>query len=144
MRKVIIIIEKSSDYYGAYAKDEDIPIFAAGGTVEECKQSVLDSIENLEELNERNRPNFLDNEFEIIYQEVCSEPATEPIKTEEDYQIALKKLGDIFGAEKNTPEGDEAEILVHLVDEYEKEHYPIDPPDFKENRENENPQNLET
>lgn len=51
------------------------------------------------------------------------------IKTEEDYRVSLKKLEQLFDSEPNTPEGDEAEILAILVDEYENEHYPIGPPD---------------
>ncbi|MFA5327318.1 MAG: helix-turn-helix domain-containing protein [Prolixibacteraceae bacterium] len=51
------------------------------------------------------------------------------IKTEEDYKIALSRLEAIFDAPIGTPESDEADILALLVDEYEKQHYPIDPPD---------------
>ena len=51
------------------------------------------------------------------------------IKSEEEYQAALKRLDEIFDAKAGTPEGDEAEVLALLVDEYEKEHYPIDLPD---------------
>ena len=35
-----------------------------------------------------------------------------PIKTETDYVAALSRLEKIFDASVNTPEGDEAEILV--------------------------------
>ena len=52
-----------------------------------------------------------------------------PIKTEEDYQAALSRLEEIFDAPDGTPESDELDILGLLVDEYEKEHYPIDSPD---------------
>ncbi|RPI66129.1 MAG: transcriptional regulator, partial [Ignavibacteriales bacterium] len=51
------------------------------------------------------------------------------IKTEEDYTKALKRLEVIFDAPANTPDGDEAEILGILIEKYEDEHYPIDPPD---------------
>lgn len=51
------------------------------------------------------------------------------IKTEEDYQKALKRLEVIFDAPIDSPEGDEAEILSILVEKYEDEHYPICPPD---------------
>jgi HTH-type transcriptional regulator/antitoxin HigA len=51
------------------------------------------------------------------------------IKTESDYQIALRKLEDIFDAPVGTPESDKADILGILIDEYEKKHYPIDAPD---------------
>src|ERR1035437_6705501 len=51
------------------------------------------------------------------------------IKTEEDYQIALKRLEVIFDAQSGTIESDEADILGLLIDEYEKKHYPIEAPD---------------
>jgi len=52
-----------------------------------------------------------------------------PIKTENDYKIALKRLEDVFDAPIGTLESDEADILGLMVDEYEKKHYPIDTPD---------------
>ena len=51
------------------------------------------------------------------------------IKTEEEYNKALKRFEVIFDARENTPEGDEAELLGILLEKYEEEHYPIDPPD---------------
>ena len=51
------------------------------------------------------------------------------IKTEQDYNQALKRLESIFYAEIDTPEGDEAEILSILIEKYEDEHYPIGMPD---------------
>lgn len=52
-----------------------------------------------------------------------------PIKTEDDYQKALRRLEVIFNASANTKEGDEAEILSILIDNYENEFYPIEAPD---------------
>ncbi len=52
-----------------------------------------------------------------------------PIKTELDYEKALKRLEEIFDAPAGTPESDEADILGLLIDEYEKIHYPIEAPD---------------
>lgn len=52
-----------------------------------------------------------------------------PIKTRKDYQQALDRLELIFDAKKDTPEGDELEILGILIDQYENEHFPIDLPD---------------
>jgi HTH-type transcriptional regulator/antitoxin HigA len=52
-----------------------------------------------------------------------------PIKTETDYQIALKRFELLFDTTIGTPEGDEAEILAILIDEYENTHYPIEAPD---------------
>ena len=52
-----------------------------------------------------------------------------PIKTKNDYQNALRRLEVIFDAPSNTKEGDEAEILSMLIDNYENEFYPIAAPD---------------
>lgn len=48
------------------------------------------------------------------------------IKTEEDYKLALNRLEVIFDAPIETPESDEADELVKLVDEYEQTHYPME------------------
>ena len=52
-----------------------------------------------------------------------------PIKTEEDYENALKRLEVIFDAKKDSAEGDELEILGILIEKYEDKHYPIGLPD---------------
>jgi HTH-type transcriptional regulator/antitoxin HigA len=51
-----------------------------------------------------------------------------PIKTGDDYNLALKRLELIFDADVNTPESDELEFLVTLIENYENIHYPIDMP----------------
>ena len=51
------------------------------------------------------------------------------IKTEKGYQKALKRLEVIFDAKKGSKEGDELELLSLLIDNYEKEKFPIDLPD---------------
>jgi len=51
------------------------------------------------------------------------------IKTEEDYQQALKQLEKIFDSPIDSTEGDEADLLGLLIEKYEEEHYPIGPPD---------------
>ncbi|TFF38867.1 helix-turn-helix domain-containing protein [Mucilaginibacter psychrotolerans] len=52
-----------------------------------------------------------------------------PIKDERDYQQALERLELIFDAKKGTEDFDELEILGILIDNYEKEHFPIGLPD---------------
>jgi HTH-type transcriptional regulator/antitoxin HigA len=52
-----------------------------------------------------------------------------PLKTELDYENALKRLEEIFDAPLNSSEGDEAEILSMLIDNYENIHHPIEAPD---------------
>jgi HTH-type transcriptional regulator/antitoxin HigA len=52
-----------------------------------------------------------------------------PIKTDKDFERALKRLDVIFDASPNTKEGDEAEILSLLIENYENQFYPIEAPD---------------
>ena len=52
-----------------------------------------------------------------------------PIKSEIDYRNALGRLETIFDAPIDTKEGDEAEILSLLIENYENIHYPIEAPD---------------
>ena len=52
-----------------------------------------------------------------------------PIKNKKDYQKALKRLKVIFDAPKNSKDGDEAEILSLIIENYENVNYPIEAPD---------------
>lgn len=52
-----------------------------------------------------------------------------PIKTEQDYNAAMIRIEELWGAKKDTPKGDELDLLVTLVESYETKHYPIAPPD---------------
>ena len=52
-----------------------------------------------------------------------------PIKTESDYRLTLQMLDNLFDAPIGTPESDEADLLALMINEYEKEHYPIEAPD---------------
>lgn len=52
-----------------------------------------------------------------------------PIKTEQDYNSALSRIEKLWGVKKDTPEGDELDLIVTLVESYEMKHYPIAPPD---------------
>ena len=51
------------------------------------------------------------------------------IKTEKEYAQSLKRLNKIFDTEPNTKEGQEAELLCLLIENYEEEHYKVDTPD---------------
>lgn len=53
---------------------------------------------------------------------------TKIIKTEAEYEAALQRLEVIFDAKRDTPEGDELDLLSLVIDKYEKEHFPIDLP----------------
>ena len=52
-----------------------------------------------------------------------------PIRTEADYENALIVIEQFWGAKGGTPEGDHLDMLATLIDAYETEHYPMDPPD---------------
>ena len=52
-----------------------------------------------------------------------------PIKTEQDYNMSIKRIEQLWGARRDTPEGDELDLLCTLVESYEMKHYPIAPPD---------------
>jgi len=45
------------------------------------------------------------------------------IKTEEDYQKALSRIDELMEAEPSTPEGDELDLLVTLVEQYEENEF---------------------
>ncbi|EHP84098.1 putative transcription regulator with HTH domain [Geobacter metallireducens RCH3] len=52
-----------------------------------------------------------------------------PIKTEVDYQAALKEIELLFDAAPDTPEGDRLDVLAILVEAYEERRYSIPMPD---------------
>ncbi len=52
-----------------------------------------------------------------------------PIKTEQDYNTAMSRIEELWGAKKDSNEGDELDLLVTIVESYELKHYPIAPPD---------------
>ena len=52
-----------------------------------------------------------------------------PIKTDADYRAALKEIESLMMAETDTPEGERLDVLVTLVEAYEKRHFPLDLPD---------------
>ena len=52
-----------------------------------------------------------------------------PIKTKADHRAALKEIERLMDARPGTTAGDRLEVLTTLVDRYESEHEPIDPPD---------------
>ena len=52
-----------------------------------------------------------------------------PIKSEADYDAALTAIDSLMGGGPDTPEGDELQVLVTLVEAYEAEHWPIEAPD---------------
>ena len=51
-----------------------------------------------------------------------------PIKTKADHRAALKEIERLMEAQPGTPAGDRLEVLTTLVERYESQHEPIDPP----------------
>ena len=52
-----------------------------------------------------------------------------PIRNDEDLRSAFKQLDLVFQAQEGTPEADEMEVLVTLIEAYEHKHYPTGPAD---------------
>src|SRR3989442_12821003 len=52
-----------------------------------------------------------------------------PVKTKTAYRAALKEIETLMAARPNTPEGERLDVLVTLVEAYERKHYPLDLPD---------------
>ena len=52
-----------------------------------------------------------------------------PIKTATDYIEVLQEVGNLMGAKINTPEGDNLDVLVTLIEAYEEKHHPVQPPE---------------
>jgi HTH-type transcriptional regulator/antitoxin HigA len=52
-----------------------------------------------------------------------------PLKNRHDYRQALKEVETLMQARRNTPEGDRLDVLVTLVEAWERKHYPLDLPD---------------
>jgi len=55
--------------------------------------------------------------------------AIKPIRNEEDLQRAFKRLEGIFQAEEGTPQADERDVLVTLIEAYENKHCDFGPAD---------------
>jgi HTH-type transcriptional regulator / antitoxin HigA len=52
-----------------------------------------------------------------------------PIRTKRDYNAALAEVERLWGSKSGTRDGDRLDVLATLIDAYEAEHYPMDPPD---------------
>ena len=56
----------------------------------------------------------------------------QPIRTKADYRAALKAVESLMGAKARTLEGDRLDVLVTLIEGYERQHFPMDLPDAVE------------
>lgn len=54
-----------------------------------------------------------------------------PIRNEQDYKAALKEVSLLFEnpPEPNTPEGEQFEVMLTLIESYESKHFPVELPD---------------
>jgi len=52
-----------------------------------------------------------------------------PIRSKRDHEAALREVDRLWGAKLGTRDGDRLDVLATLIDTYEAEHYPMDPPD---------------
>ena len=52
-----------------------------------------------------------------------------PIKSDRDHDSALREIEVLWGARRGTRKGDRLDVLLTLVEAYERTRYPIDPPD---------------
>ena len=52
-----------------------------------------------------------------------------PIKTDEDHEEALRRIEALWGAAEGSESGDQLDVLVTLVEDYERHRWPIAPLD---------------
>ena len=52
-----------------------------------------------------------------------------PIKSNRDYRRVLKEIESLMSARRNSPEGDRLDVIVTLVEAWERRHYRLDLPD---------------
>lgn len=52
-----------------------------------------------------------------------------PIRTNADYEAALREVERLWGSKSGTAAGDRLDVLATLIDAYEAAHFPMDPPD---------------
>jgi len=52
-----------------------------------------------------------------------------PIRDEQTYNQRRNRIEELWGSEIGTPDGDELDVLLTLVEAYEGKHYPMPPSD---------------
>ena len=52
-----------------------------------------------------------------------------PVKSKAAYRAALREIESLMGARRNTAAGERLDVLVTLVEAYEREHFPMELPD---------------
>ena len=66
MAVIKIIIEKTSNFYSAYAENME-GIYGAGATVQKTKESILKSLELYVKYNKKNLPKILQGDYSVKY-----------------------------------------------------------------------------
>jgi HTH-type transcriptional regulator/antitoxin HigA len=51
------------------------------------------------------------------------------IRTKKDYRMALAEVDRLWDAPAKSPAADQLDVLTLLIEQYEREHFPIDDPD---------------
>ena len=51
-----------------------------------------------------------------------------PIRSEADYEVAMKEIEILMDSQLGTPDGDRMDVLVTLVEAYESKNFPIPEP----------------
>lgn len=52
-----------------------------------------------------------------------------PVKTKADYRAALKEVEGLMAARSGTRDGERLDVLVTLIEAYERKHFPMELPD---------------
>jgi len=66
MATLKIVIEKTKDFYSAYAENIE-GIYGAGATVQKTKESILKSLDLYKKYNKKNLPKALQGEYAVKY-----------------------------------------------------------------------------
>ena len=53
-----------------------------------------------------------------------------PVRSQKDYRTALREIGSLMGAEAGSPAGEKLDVLVTLVEAWERKHFPMELPEL--------------
>lgn len=51
-----------------------------------------------------------------------------PIRSQKDYRAALREIDSLMGAEAGSPAGEKLDVLVALVEAWERKHFRMEQP----------------
>ena len=121
MEKIVMIIEKSRNHYGAYAENGD-GIYAAGNTIEEVQADTEQAIELIKnELPQDQWPSALRGEYELVWKFDSDGTWTEDSLSIEGITMQMSVSGDILtltGLQRIT--GINSKQLSHYATGYRK------------------------